>query len=98
MVMIVFTAFVGTGIAHIGTEYHKLPHEFGIAGGETRAHFTKIGAIAAKPDAVAHHLNVIFLQTGRSAVFAGGSTIKTNLNMPFVLLHRFHTVISWFID
>ncbi|GAB3919243.1 hypothetical protein GCM10028804_10470 [Larkinella terrae] len=60
MFMIVFTAFVCTGIAYIGAKHHKLTHKFRIAGGEATAHFTEIGAIAAKPDAIAHHHHVVF--------------------------------------
>ncbi|GAB3898278.1 hypothetical protein GCM10028803_17470 [Larkinella knui] len=60
MFMVVFTAFIGAGIAHIGAEYHKFHHKFGIAGGQAAAHLAKIGTIAAKPDAVPHHLKVVF--------------------------------------
>jgi hypothetical protein len=93
MFMIVFTAFVGAGVAHIGAQHHKLPHKFGIPGGEAAAHPAKIGTIPTKPDAIPHHHNVLFPQTGGCAVFAGSSAIKTNLNMLLVVvLHCFHNL------
>lgn len=56
----VLTTLGGTGIAYIGAQNHKLHHVTGIAGRQAGAHLTEIGAIAAEPNAVAHHGDVFF--------------------------------------
>jgi len=90
MRVIVLGAFVGTSLADIRAQDHKVWREGRFPGHERSAHAADVRAIAAKPDAIRHACKVFLPKAGRDAMLTGGGAIKTKLNVIGMVMHGFH--------
>ena len=95
VVICVFCAFFGAGLAYFSAQHHKVAGEFRATGIQSTTKRTEIGTVAAKFDAgrhvVAFAVTVVHFEAGRHAAFAGFGAVKTRVGMCVVVLCSFHS-------
>jgi hypothetical protein len=81
-----FGTLVATSLADVGAEtadlFCGLPaHAHDLCGRVTNG-----STLHVQPDATGHHLHILFLQAGGSAMIAGGGTTQASLDTTLILL------------
>jgi hypothetical protein len=88
MLRLVLCAFIAAGLANIGTHLADRLRILTPACHERRRHPAYLRAIHIECDAPRHHLDILFLQAGSSAVVASGGTCVTGIDTGLGLLMR----------
>ena len=80
MRMLVFSALFGTGSADIHANAAKRHNIIALEGHKLAHQATQGRTLHIKLDAVAHHRQIVFVQTARGTVLAGYGTLITGIN------------------
>ena len=91
VIHLVLAAFLTASAANVRAQSAELFRELRITGHELSREHANISAVPVEPDSTFHHINVVFLQTGRRAVFAFLSAFQARLDTTsvFFVSHNF---------
>jgi hypothetical protein len=71
VVVLVLATLIGALLANLNAFFKYMLGMIGAAGNEGGGKATDVGAVAVEADAGHHHLNIVFVQAGIGAHFAG---------------------------
>jgi len=88
VLMLMLLACLRALLADVGTELTELLHRSTVQRHKLRRQATGIRALHIQPDALAHHLHIFLIQTGRCAVVARGCAQITGLHAAFIFIRH----------
>jgi len=86
MVMLMFSTFIATFLAYLCAQTTEFPGGVAFKRHKLGCEPTDIGTLHIHPDAVAHHLEILFFETRGSAVITCSCTQITSFDTFFVVV------------